>query len=187
MSTIERDPLGPGFERRLKAALDSVAPRTPSFYGARYRSALWARSRRPWRLATALVGAGTVVLIALSAAAATGSSDPTVWTKRAAATIQSVSHIPEASPNPPPNPAPEPRGTAPIVHPAAPSHDNPTPARTAEPTDKPEPSDEPEQSPRPDHSGQPWPSPPPSDAPGHDSNPSPPPDDHGGGHHDHGH
>jgi hypothetical protein len=191
MSIIERDPLGPGFERRLKAALDSVAPRTPSFYGARYRSALWARSRQPWRLATALVGAGAVVLIALSAAAATGSPDPTVWTKRAAATIQSVSHIPDASPNPPPNPAPDPRGTAPVVQPAAPSHDAPTSSRKAEPTDKPERSHQPEpspwpnESPRPDHSGSPWPSPSPPDSSGHDSNPSPPPFDHGGDPHGH--
>jgi hypothetical protein len=191
MSIIERDSLGPGFERRLKAALDAVAPRTPHAYGARYYSGRWARARRPWRLATALVGAGAIVLIAISAAAATGSPDPTVWTKRAALTIQSVSHIPETSPNPPPNPAPDPRGAAPVAQPPVSSHTLPTSGREAEPTDTPKLSDKPEPSPRPDesppldHSAYPGPSPQPPDSNGHDSNSSPPQKDHGGNPHGH--
>jgi hypothetical protein len=193
MQITDHRRLGPGFERQLKAALDSIVPRTPNFANARYRSAGWARSSRPWRLAPALIGTGAILLMAVSAAAAaTGSPNPAVWTQRATSTIQSISHIPENSPNPPQqNPAPEPRGAAPVIQPTGSNHNPPTSGRQAEPTEKPQPSEKPEDSPRPegppwhDHFEQPSPSPTPSDPHSHDSNPSPPPDDHGGEPHGH--
>ena len=182
--------LGPRFERRLKAALDSVVPRTPNFSDARYRSVRWARSNRPWRLAPALVGLAAIGITALSAAAATGSPSPAVWTQRAVSTIQSVSHIPVTSPSLPQSSAPDPRGAAPASQQTVTSHSSPAAGRQAEPTDRPKASDRPEGSPPPqdgfgapppDHSQQPWPSPPPSDSSGHDSSSPPPHDDHGGG------
>jgi hypothetical protein len=183
--------LGPRFERRLKTALDSVVPRTPHFSDARYRSASWARSHRPWRLAPAFVGLAAVGITALSAAAATGSPSPAVWTQRAVSTIQSVSHIPETSPSLPQSSAPDPRGTAPVSQQTVTSHPSPASGRQAEPTDRAKPSDSPTASPPtdgfghepppPDHSQQPQPSPPPSDSPGQDSSSSSPQPDHGGG------
>jgi hypothetical protein len=188
MQMTDHRTLGPGFERRLKAALDSVAPRTPSYYNARYRTAGWARSSRPWRLAPALIGAGAVMAMALTAAAATSSANPAVWTQRAVSTIQSVSHIPDNNPNPPQNNAPEPRGTAPVSQHGETGHATPPSARKAEPSDKPQQSERPEgpprpdESPRPDHSQQPWPSPAPGDPHDGDSNSPPPPFDRGGDH-----
>jgi outer membrane biosynthesis protein TonB len=179
MQIHRHDILGRAFERRLQAALDSVAPRTPHFANARYRSLRLAGSSRPLRLAPALVGIGAVVLMALSAAAATGSTDPGVWTKRAASTIQSVSHIPDTSPNPPQNPAQEPRGAAPVPQQVPPSHDNPTAGRHSQPTDKPQPTERPEESPRPGESPQPGhsesPNPSPTPWDWHNQNPSPSP------------
>jgi hypothetical protein len=181
--------LGPRFERRLKAALDSVVPRTPNFANARYHSVRWARVNRPWRLAPAFVGLAAVGITALSAAAATGSPSPAVWTQRAVSTIQSVSHIPETGPSPPQNAAPAPRGSAPVSEQKVTSHATPASGRQAEPTDQPKASDRPEGSPpsdessRPDHSNQSWPSPTPWDPHQGDSNPSPPPFDQGGGDH----
>jgi hypothetical protein len=196
--------LGPRFERRLKAALDSVVPRTTNFSDARYRSERWARSNRPWRFAPAFVGLAAIGITALSAAAATGSPSPAVWTQRAVSTIQSVSHIPVTSPSLPQSSAPDPRGTAPVSQQTVTSHATPAAGRQAEPTDQPKASDKPAgTSPPPDgfgappsdHSQQPSPSPPaqdspphdspPNDSPGHDSSSSPPKDDHGGGGHGH--
>ena len=190
MSIIERGALGPGFERRLRSALDSVVPPSQRLSNARYRSHASVRSRRPWRFAPALVAIGVVGVVALSAFAATGSSNPVVWTQRATSTIRSVSHIPEASPNQPQNPAPDPRGTAPVSQQSDTSHSTQTPGRKAEPdkaevSDKPQESPHPDESPQPDHSESLPPNPNPLDSSGHDSNSSPPPGDHGGDSHRH--
>jgi hypothetical protein len=177
--------LGPRFERRLKAALDSVVPRTPHFSEARYRSASWARSHRPWRLAPAFVGLAAIGITALSAAAATSSPNPAVWTQRAVSTIQSVSHIPDNNPIPPQNSAPDPRGAAPVSQQPVKSHATPPSDRPAQPSARPEGSPRPDGQPERDHYQPPSPSPTPPGYGGHDWGPSPPPDDHGGGGHDH--
>lgn len=186
--------LGPGFERRLRAALDAHAPPTLLLADARYCST---RSVRPWRLASALVGIGAVGAVAVSAFAATGSPNPAVWTERAASSIQSVTHIPETSPSPPPSPIPDPRLSAPVSQQTGTTHAAPPPSRQTEPSDDPEASHNAKESPPPNESSPPEGSPPPDphehpkpsaspgQEPGHDSNPSPPPDDQGGGSHGH--
>ncbi|HEV2033108.1 MAG TPA: hypothetical protein VGU71_02750 [Candidatus Dormibacteraeota bacterium] len=175
--------LGPGFERRLRAALDAVAPPTLLISNARYRST---RSSRPWRLASALVGIGAVGAVAVSAFAATGSPNPAVWTERAASSIQSVTHIPETSPNPPQSPIPDPRLNAPISQPTGTSHatssDNPQPSHDAEESPPPDELLRPKGSPPPE-AQKPSPSDSPDHHPEHDSKPSPPPHDQGGDSH----
>jgi hypothetical protein len=193
MQITDRRMLGPGFERKLRAALDSATPPTPHFFNARYRSVGWVGSTRPWRIASALAGVGAVVLMALSAAAATSSPNPAVWTQRAVSTIQSVSHIPDNNPIPPPqNSAPEPRGTAPISHDGGTTNPVSQPSgHSAQASDKPqqsqkgEASPRPDESPKPDHSRQPWPSPTPSDPHGQEGAPIPPPNDQNGEHSKH--
>ena len=201
MPIPERGAMGPGFDRRLKVALDAVVPSAPLF--ARYFLTTPARSSRQWRFASALVGVGAVGVMALSAFAETGSVNPVVWTQRAASTIQSVSHIPETSP--PPSPTPDAHVAAPVSQQigtsqvaSSPGHQT-EPAKTAQPTEKPtekptesppsESSHVPEASPPPGPEEHPSPSPEPSDSsgpkPGHDPTSSPPPDGHGGGQHGH--
>ncbi len=97
MPIPERRTLSPGFERQLRAALDRVDPPSPLLSNARFKSETAGRPRRLWRLAPALAGIGAAG-IALTAVAATGSPDPSVWTQRAASAIESVGHIPAASP-----------------------------------------------------------------------------------------
>jgi hypothetical protein len=157
-------PIAPGFDYRLKVALDRIKP--PSVMP---RYAMARQTFRPWRLAPiALAGAATV-LLALTAFAATGSANPVVWTERAASTIGSVGHAPEAAPSLAPSPEATSDRKAPV---AAPTH---KPAPKASP--KAQPTEHPEESPRPvsnasatpsdeDHSG--------SSSP----RPSPAPDDH---------
>lgn len=191
MPINERGALGPGFERRLKLALDSVVPSAPLF--ARYFSTTTAQSSRPLRFASALVGIGAVGIMAVSAMAATGSPNPAVWTQRAASTIQSVSHIPETSPNPAPSPNPEGRVAAPVNQQTERSHATPPPSQQAEPSDKPHRTERPQESPAPDGSarsdppGDPPDSPEPSDSPGgqkgQDPTSPPPPHDRGGDSH----
>ena len=97
MQITERNPLGPHFDRRLRAALDRVAPPTPAVSRARYRSE-GLSSHRPWRFAAAVVVAGACSIAAVSAFAATGSPNPAIWTQRAASTIRAAGHI--AAPKP---------------------------------------------------------------------------------------
>jgi hypothetical protein len=199
MPITERGTLGPGFEHRLKTALDSVVPSAPLF--ARYFLTTTSRSSRPWRFASALVGIGAMGVMALSAFAATGSPSPAVWGQRAVSTIQSVSHIPESSPNQP-SPTPDARLAAPVSQQTETSQTTTPPtARQTAPSDKPQPTDGPKESPPsdrtppsddappPDHSEHPSPGPEPTDSPGHnqeqDPQSSPPPHDHGGDPHGH--
>src|ERR1700693_5678663 len=159
MRTTDHNKLDPGFERRLKVALDRIVP-PPSF--PRYASKSMGRLR-PWRIAPALLAAATAILLALAATATTGSPNPAVWTGDAASTIGAVGHVAEPSPSPQPSPAPPPVAPRKAVAPA-PAHQ---PEHIASP--RPKPTERPEESPRPlptispnpteGHSGSSWPSP----------------------------
>jgi hypothetical protein len=123
MPSTEHDELDPVFSWRLKAALDRV---TPPASLPRYASVSMGRTRA-WRVAPFLLAGATVVLLALTATATTGSPNPVVWTQHAATTIQSVGHAPETIPSP--QPAPE---QAP-VNPARSAQAAPAPAATQRP------------------------------------------------------
>jgi hypothetical protein len=166
MRKTDGDPLGPGFDWRLRAALDKVEP---LFSAPRYQTA---PRFNVWRLAPAGVAVASMLLLALTAAAATGSADPTVWTQRATTTIQSVGHPPEPSPSPESSPAqPQtPPRAAPIAPPARStarpatatpqgSHESPEPSENHSPF--PQPTDH-----HPQGSPSPYPSPRPSPPPG---------------------
>jgi hypothetical protein len=133
MQIAERAMLGPGFERRLSAVLDRVAPPTPLFAAARYRSMMPPRSSGIWRLAPAAVGIAAIVIMATSATVETGSANPAVWTQRAAATIQTVRHLPDTKPAPNPG--------APSSQPAQTSRPVPAHGADTKPTPEAEPSD----------------------------------------------
>lgn len=161
--------LGPGLEKRLKAALDEVVPPSPSLSSARYRMGAARRLGRAWRFAPALVGFAAAGAV-LTATAATGSPNPAIWRDRAGTVIQNVSHFPSASPKATHSPKPEPRDSpdGKVVGPS-----RPTPSNTHPPERKesPEPSDRPEPSPTPDSSGG-------NDRPGgSEPSPTPPGDD----------
>jgi hypothetical protein len=107
-------------ESRLRAVLSRITPPTPLFADARYRSEVAARSSRVWRLAPALVGIAAIAIMATSATVATGSTNPAVWTERAATTIDAVRHIPDSSPKAARSPKPVPsrpssQGSEPIA------------------------------------------------------------------------
>src|SRR5438309_5881562 len=158
MPIPERELLGPGFERRLKAALDKVVPPSPLLASARYRMAAPRRVGRPWRFAPALVAAGAAVM-AISATAATGSPNPSVWRDRAGTVFQSVTHLPGVSPKAvqsakPPKVTPAGQGTGPShATPPATHEPQPRPTERPEPTEGPEPTDRPEPSPTPERQG----------------------------------
>ncbi|HEY8865262.1 MAG TPA: hypothetical protein VIO37_14015 [Candidatus Dormibacteraeota bacterium] len=142
MPNTEHDPIDRGFEWRLKAALDRV---TPPSSNPRYASTVMGAAR-VWPLGPALVAAAaTIVLLAVTATAATGSANPVVWAERAGSTMQSVGHTPEAAPSP--EPSPETPHSAPAA-PAQPTHDSehdasqaPEPKESPEPTERSEPSE----------------------------------------------
>jgi hypothetical protein len=161
MPNTDHDPMDRRFEWRLKAVLDRV---TPPASRPRYASVSTGRVVA-WRVAPALLATAAIVLLALSATAATGSPNPAVWTQRAASTIESVGHPPVASPSAEPSPQRS-QGTPESAHAAAPTHQ---PEHEASPS--PRPSEHPEQSPRPEPTGSPQP---PEDHPG-SSSPSPSP------------
>src|ERR1700693_1252543 len=138
MRTTDHNKLDPGFERRLKVALDRIVP-PPSF--PRYASKSMGRLR-PWRVAPALLAAATAILLALAATAATGSPNPAVWTGDAASTIGAVRHVAEASPSPQPSPAPPaPPRKAAVPAPVRPPEHRASPS--AEPTERAEESPRP--------------------------------------------
>jgi hypothetical protein len=97
MKIADRDPLGPDFDLRLRAALDRIVPPTPYPSGARYKLMAISLNRRTLGLASLLAAACAAGVVLLSGFAATGSPNPVVWSQRAAATIRSVGHIPEAT------------------------------------------------------------------------------------------
>jgi len=155
MPRTEQDPLGPGFEWRLRHALNRVQPR---FSTPRYASGP-APSVRSWRLAPAALALGLVGVLSMSAYAATGSPNPAVWTRQAVTVIQSAGHAPATVPGteatPPPVKA-SPHagvGTAPTHTPEQESTPRPEPSDSPRPSSRPEPSDSPD--PR-DRSGSGW-------------------------------
>lgn len=145
MPSTEHHPMDPGFEWRLKAALDRVTP--PSSI-PRYASTVMGEARA-WPVGPALVAAAaTMVLLAVTATAATGSANPVVWAERAGSSIQSVGHTPEAAPSPE---APRSAPAAPVQ----PTHEPESEAReTAEPKESPEPRERPEPPESSAHSGE---------------------------------
>lgn len=98
------DPLGPGFESRLRAALDRV----PIPHGEpRYTSAAaGAVTRRAIGRALPVAAVALAGLL-LTAYAATGTPNPLTWTQNAASAITTMTHAPEpAPPTQPANSAP---------------------------------------------------------------------------------
>src|SRR5258708_9474849 len=161
MPSPDHDRMDPGLEWRLKVALNRITP--PSSTTPRY-AARWKNGVRPWRLAPFALAAASVVLLALTATATTGSPNPAVWTGDAASTIGAVCHV--AQPGPSPQPTAQP--------PAAPRcAAAPAPVRTPEHATSPsaEPTERPEESPGPE----PTASPSPSDHHSRSSSPSPSP------------
>lgn len=106
MNFTEHGIPGPDFDARLKAALDRAVPPTPHFAFARYRSSI-PKARLIRRLAPALAGIAAVGITAISATAATGSTNPAVWTQRAASSIELISH-PKPKPVSTHSPKPQP-------------------------------------------------------------------------------
>jgi hypothetical protein len=176
MPISDDDVLGPGLEKRLKAALDEVVPPSPHLSSARYRMGGAKRLGRAWRFAPALVGimaAGAVV----TATAATGSPNPAIWRDLAGTVIQNVAHFPGPSPKATKSPKPQPRASA-ATQATGNGHPSPTSGHEVDPKPQPQPTDkpEPESSPNPphehpgpsptdDHWGHPGPSPSPSPEP----------------------
>jgi hypothetical protein len=160
--------MDPGFEWRLKVALNRI---TPPASTPRYLSKSMG-GIKPLRFAPIALAAATAILFALTATATTGSPNPAVWTGDAASTIGAVGHVVEPSPTPQPStapPAPAPPRKAAVPAPAPPPESQKA-APSAEPTERPEESPRPRPSPSPspsdDHSGHGWPSPWPSPSPG---------------------
>jgi hypothetical protein len=159
MPNTEHHRMDPGFEWRLKTALDRITP-PPS--APRYTSISMGRVR-PWRVAPVLLVGATAILLALTATATTGSPNPAVWTSDAGSTIGSVAH---ASPSPTPSPAPPPaavRKAAPAPTHQPEHHTSPTAEPSGHYDDSPRPQPSPSPSPSEDHFGSsspsPWPSP----------------------------
>ena len=151
MPKTDRDPLGPGFEWRLRHALDRVQPRHSS---PRYQSAA-TPAVRSWRLAPAALALALVGVLAMSAYAATGSANPAVWTRQAVTVIQSAGHAPAGGSES----QPAPLGNA--AHPTPPAGAGQGPAL------KPSPRPEPSESPEPSSSPEPSESADPNDSAGH--------------------
>jgi hypothetical protein len=167
MSKTERDPLGPAFSWRLRAALDRVVPpQVPP----RYQSAKHAPA--PLRFAPAALAAAVAGIVALAAFATTGSANPVVWTQRVTSTIGSAGHAPSAVPSPEESPTPQtesphPPAAAPPAH--TPEHEaSPHPSEAPERSSSPAPRESP--APSDDHFGTPSPTSSPSPSPSpHDS------------------
>ncbi len=175
--TPEDEMLSPGLKTRLQAALDEVAPPSPSLASARYRMRAAKRLSRAWRFAPALVAIAAAGG-ALTATAATGSPNPAVWRDRAGTVIENVSHFPSSIPKSTNRPKPDQKQT-------------PAPDRKADRTSsgatRPS-SHEPKESPLPQERPEPGDGAEPTPTPGSDggndssggSQPSPTPTDGGG-------
>ncbi|MEA2628921.1 MAG: hypothetical protein QOJ10_1381 [Chloroflexota bacterium] len=175
MPIPERNTLGPGFERRLKAALDRVTPPSPLLSSARYRSGAAMLPRRAWRLVPVLL-AVTAAGAALTATAATGSTNPVVWTERAGSAIESVSE-PAAGPKAAHTPQPEPSRETSSGEGTAPGRPTPS-GRGQEPESSPEPTERPQATPSPRETPEPSPTQDSSNRGGSTPSPSPDGDSH---------
>lgn len=127
--------LGPGLKARLHAELDRIRPpsTSPRYLASRV-------PLRAWRLAPVALAVACTGILALTAAAATGSPNPVVWTQR----VQTVINPPS------PSPAAEESPAAPQSH----SEEQAPPPRQQSPeaTERPEPAESPE--PSGDHSSE---------------------------------
>jgi hypothetical protein len=158
MKIADRDPLGPDFDLRLRAALDRIVPPTPYPSGARYKLMAIALNRRTLGFASLLAAASAAGIVLLSGFAATGSPNPVVWSQRAASTIQSVSHIPDA-PKAEPSEVPSSTPSGSAVRQGDISQPSPAPHAKSSEDQRPEGSDgswktphpEPSESPDPSH------------------------------------
>jgi hypothetical protein len=167
------DTLGPDFDLRLKASLDRVHGPTPLPENARFRLGA-PRRLGPLRPVLALAGALGIVLVAATALA--GSPNPSVWTKRAVNSIETVTHTGPSSPSPESDPSqhhplqppahtepseaahesPEPSSGSqqePSGSPSPDGHDSATPASSPSPSPSPGPEDGAHESPSPSPSG----------------------------------
>ena len=172
MPITDDELLGPGLEKRLKAALDEVVPPSTSLSSARYRLGAARRLSRAWRFAPALVAIAAAG-VALTATAATGSPNPAIWRDKAGSVIQNVSHFPGTSPKQALSPKPSSAGQSSASHPTPSDGHESEPKRSPEPSERPEPTQRPEPSPSPEPTERPEPSPTP-DSSGR-SEPSPTP------------
>src|SRR5258708_10614103 len=118
MPSTDHHRMDPGLEWRLKVALNRITP--PSSTTPRY-AARWKNGVRPWRLAPFALAAASVVLLALTATATTGSPNPAVWTGDAASTIGAVGHVAEPGPTPHPTAHPPPSPPRPPPPPPPPT------------------------------------------------------------------
>ncbi len=171
MPKTDPDPLGPNFAWRLRAELDRVQPR---FSSARYLSPGAGGRVGSWRFAPAALAIGLAGIVGLTAYAATGSTNPAVWTERAKSVIQA------APPSPTPESTPGPARPQ-VAPPAAPARQSPAePSERPEPTEQPEPSGSPEprESPEPSQSPEPFDEHSGSGSSGESANPLPTPSDH---------
>ena len=137
------DPLGPGFEVRLHAALDRVQP---PHSAPRYQSAHAAGTLRRAMFRAAPLVAVAVAGLLMTAYAATGSPNPVIWTQTAASAIGSITRGPEPGPTAEPSAAPVQEPVRRLSQPSS-EQEKPQPNRETEP---PEPRDE---SHRPDPGG----------------------------------
>lgn len=128
----EDEPLGADFAAQLWSELNRVQP---LHSGPRYGVAL--PPVRTWRLAPVVFVAACMGIAGMTAWAATGSTNPAVWTKRVETVIN--------PPPPSPTPASHESGSGPSQPAAAPPAAAPTHRPTAEPAEKPEPTQSPEQ------------------------------------------
>lgn len=172
MPITDDELLGPGLEKRLKAALDEVVPPSPSLSSARYRLGAARRLSRAWRFAPALVAIG-VAGVAVTATAATGSPNPAIWRDKAGTVIQNVGHFPGTSPKPAQSPKPRSAGGSTASHPTPLSGHESEPKQSPEPTERPEPTQRPEPSPSSEPTERPEPSPTPDSSGGSEPSPTP--------------
>ncbi len=124
------DPLGPSFDKRLRAELDRFRPPTPRPEMARF-SLMPDPSRWLVALKPAIAVGAALALLSVAASAASGSPNPSVWQQRAVTTVE------ELTQSAPPSPKPE-QEKSPAAQPAPPV---PEPSEAPEPGgESPEPS-----------------------------------------------
>lgn len=159
------DQLGPDFDERLTRELDRFVAPTPLPQRARF-SGRQMGHRRLGRMKPVLAVAGALAILLVAASVLAGSPDPTVWTRHAVNSFESVTHAGQSSPSP------ESGGSHQVQPPAhtqpsetgEPSHESPEPSGGPQT----EPSEQPTAtpSPEPDGTGSASPTPSPSPSPG---------------------
>ena len=133
MPKTDPDVFGPGLVARLRQALDRIEP--PG--GApRYLSTGRARRLSALRLTPFALAIGLTGILGLTAWAATGSTNPAVWTNRVETVIGPS--VPTALPSPAGIPPDKERSGPP----ALPLKASPPPSQQPEPSDSPEPGEE---------------------------------------------